>query len=123
MRARLIGRDHVVMKLRNRLLMAIFVAVTSLASPVAAQDVKAGLDLAKRWCSQCHEIGKVPVRNVVSPPFAAIARMPSTTAISLNAFLSTPHHRMPDYALTHQQIADISAYILSLKPAAGNKRL
>jgi hypothetical protein len=37
--------------------------------------------------------------------------------MSLHAFLSTPHHRMPDYSLSRQEIADISAYILSLKTA------
>jgi hypothetical protein len=55
--------------------------------------------------------------NDVSPSFWSIARMPSTTAMSLQAFLSTPHHRMPDYSLSRQEIADISAYILSLKTA------
>jgi len=104
-----------VMRQRNQLLIITLLATAAFTLPAAAQDVKAGLRLAKRSCSACHEIGKAPAQNVVSPPFAAIARMPSTTAISLNAFLSTPHHRMPDYILTHQEIADVSAYILSLK--------
>jgi hypothetical protein len=42
--------------------------------------------------------------------------MASTTSTSLNAFLSTPHPSMPDYALSRQEIADVSAYILSLNP-------
>jgi len=100
---------------QKRLLMAALLAAAVLASPAAAQDVEAGHQIASRWCNSCHEIGKAPVQNDVSPPFAAIARMPSTTGISLNAFLSTPHHRMPDYSLTRQEIADVSAYILSLK--------
>jgi mono/diheme cytochrome c family protein len=99
----------------KRLLMISLLTVAVLAPPAAAQDVAAGHDIARRWCSSCHEIGKAPVQNDVSPSFAAIARMPSTTAISLNAFLSTPHYRMPDYSLTRQEIADVSAYILSLK--------
>ena len=40
---------------------------------------------------------------------------PDTTRLSLTVFLSTPHHRMPDYSLTRQEIANVSAYILSLK--------
>lgn len=100
---------------RNGLLMTLLLAATSLVPPAAAQDVEAGHRIAKRWCSDCHAIGKTNVKNDVSPPFASVARMPSTTTISLNAFLSTPHHRMPDYNLTRQEIADISAYILSLK--------
>ena len=103
------------MNKRNRLLIVTLLAAAILAPPAAAQDVAAGRQIAKRWCSSCHEVGKAPVQNDVSPPFMAIARMPSTTTISLNAFLSTPHHRMPDYSLTRQEIADVSAYILSLK--------
>ena len=103
------------MNKQNRLLVTTLFAVAVLIPPAAAQDVEAGRQIAKRWCSSCHEIGKAPVQNVVSPPFAAVARMPSTTTISLNAFLSTPHNRMPNYSLTQQEIADVSAYILSLR--------
>ena len=103
------------MREQNRLLMTRLLAAAVLTSPATAQDVESGHRIAKRWCSACHEIGKAPVQNVVSPPFATIAHMPSTTAISLNAFLSTPHHRMPDYILTQREIADVSAYILSLR--------
>ena len=85
------------------------------ASRHAAQDAAAGQRLARRWCSACHEIGRAPVHNDVSPSFGAIAHMSSTTAMSLNACLSTPHQRMPDYSLTRQEIKDVSAYILSLK--------
>jgi mono/diheme cytochrome c family protein len=100
---------------RNRLLTTTLFAIVILAQPAAAQNVGAGHRIAKSRCSDCHEIGKAQVQNVVSPPFAEIARMPSTTAISLNVFLRTPHNRMPDYRLTRREIADVSAYILSLK--------
>lgn len=80
-----------------------------------AQDAEAGYQIARQWCSPCHQIGKKPMPNPISPPFADIARMPSTTAISLNAFLSTPHHRMPDYKLTRREIADVSAFILRFR--------
>jgi len=97
------------------LILAILLGPTILAPAANAQDAAAGQRLARRWCSACHEIGRAPVHNDVSPSFAAIARMSSTTAMSLNAFLSTPHQRMPDYSLTRQEIKDVSAYILSLK--------
>jgi len=80
-----------------------------------AQDAEAGYQIARQWCSPCHQIGKKPQPNPISPPFADIARMPSTTTISLNAFLSTPHHRMPNYKLTQREIADVSAFILSFR--------
>ncbi len=104
-----------VMRGQNKLLVITLLATAAFNLPAAAQDESSGFQLAKRSCSGCHEIGMAPVQNAVSPPFAAIARMPSTTATSLSAFLSTPHHRMPDYILTRQEIADVSAYILSLR--------
>lgn len=88
---------------------------TCLAIPAVAQDMENGHQIAKRWCSGCHEIAYTPVQNDVSPPFITVARMPTTTRISLQAFLSTPHQRMPDYSLSRQEISDVSAYILSLK--------
>lgn len=100
-------------KMRRLYLLACAVAATAI--PAAAQDVEAGYQLARRWCSACHQLGRDPVGNVVSPPFAEIARMPSTTSTSLHAFLATPHIRMPDYSLTPKQADDVTAYILSLK--------
>ena len=97
------------------LILALLLGPAILAPAASAQDAAAGQRLARRWCSACHEVGRAPVHNDVSPSFAAIARMPSTTSMSLNAFLSTPHNRMPDYSLTRQEIKDVSAYILSLK--------
>ena len=42
--------------------------------------------------------------------------MPSTTAMSLHAFLQTPHPRMPNYILSAGEIDAVSSYILSMKP-------
>lgn len=41
--------------------------------------------------------------------------MPSTTSMSLRAFLSTTHPVMPNFELTNGQIDDVGAYILSLR--------
>ena len=49
------------------------------------------------------------------PTFAAIARMPSTTQMSLSVFLQTPHAGMPDLHLSRDEIADLATYILSLR--------
>lgn len=86
--------------------------------PALAQDIEAGHRLAAMWCSSCHQIEAVARGPVLDtpPPFADIARMSSTTRTSLTVFLSTPHAPMPNYALSRREIADVSAYILSLKP-------
>ena len=86
--------------------------------PAAAQDVEAGHRLAAMWCSSCHQIeaaARGPLRDT-PPSFGVVARMSSTTRMSLTVFLSTPHYPMPNYSLSRQEIADVSAYILSLKP-------
>lgn len=88
------------------------------ASSSQAQNRANGELIAKTWCAGCHIIdGASPQfgRSDAIPSFPAVANMPSTTAISLRVFLSTPHARMPDYNLTQQEIADVSDYILSLK--------
>lgn len=79
-------------------------------------DPDGGRVLARTWCVNCHVVdaqSTQPADGV--PSFPAIARMPSTTQLSLQAFLQTPHTRMPNFQLTRQQVDDAVAYILSLR--------
>jgi mono/diheme cytochrome c family protein len=87
---------------------------------VAAQDIgdiAAGYRLAQTWCSSCHLIDPAAQRGVDNgvPAFTAIARMSSTTPLSLRAFLQTPHAQMPDLHLSRDEIDDLTGYILSLR--------
>jgi mono/diheme cytochrome c family protein len=97
------------------------VAVSALVVPPAvaqdAGDRLAGRELATRWCSSCHVVDPTQQRqgSDAVPTFASIAAMQSTTAASLRAFLSTPHTPMPDFSLSRDDIANVSAYILSLR--------
>lgn len=95
--------------------------VSVLPANAGAQDIEAGHRMAAMWCAKCHavEARQTGPALDVAPPFTAIARMKSTTAVSLNVFLSTPHPPMPDFSLTRREIADVSAYILSLRPSPG----
>jgi len=89
------------------------------ANVAAAQDISEGKRIAQKWCSGCHQIEThASQANDAIPSFPSIAQMNSTTSISLAAFLSSPHGRMPDYSLTRTEIADVSAYILSLRKAS-----
>ena len=80
-------------------------------------DPAEGHQLAAAWCGACHQIEsrtQILATDAV-PSFQAIAAMPSTTSMSIRAFLSTSHDVMPDFRLTQPQIDDVGAYILSLR--------
>ena len=102
--------------------LALAASLVTLASTAQAQtqalvgDLDAGRTIAKTWCANCHVVDPNATQGADQvPTFAAIAKMTSTTAMSLHAFLQTPHSRMPNFQLGNQQIDDVSAYILSLK--------
>ena len=99
-------------------------ALTLAALPGAALaqiepgDPGAGKQLAATWCANCHRIapgGPGPASDI-APSFAAIAALPSTTSMSLRAYLRTPHANMPDYRLSREELDDIVAYLLMVKP-------
>ena len=89
--------------------------------PGWAQDdpdkLEEGRRLAAIWCNNCHLTGAGTQGRAAdaAPSFRSIARMPSTTALSLHAFLQTPHNLMPDYHLSREEQDSLVAYILSLK--------
>ena len=90
--------------------------------PAAAQeqgDAAAGHELAAQLCSACHIVGSEAVGSDAAPPFAVIAKDPAMTATGLHAWVEPGHPVLPNLALTPQQIADINAYLDSLRgPAA-----
>jgi cytochrome c len=76
----------------------------------------AGHRLAEAWCRSCHNIEAITAgTSSPAPDFAAVARMPSTTALSLKVFLQSSHPTMPNVMLTPDQTDDLVSYILSLK--------
>jgi mono/diheme cytochrome c family protein len=100
--------------------LCLILALPLIALPAHAQvptgDPDVGGGIARTWCANCHVVEARPTRGGDAvPSFSAIAAMPSTTALSLTAFLQTPHGRMPNFQLSRQQIDDAVAYILSLK--------
>jgi mono/diheme cytochrome c family protein len=103
--------------------MLIAVAFAGVIASSARADTggpAAGQALAEARCTTCHVVTPGGTRETASdaaPSFAAVARMSSTTNLSLRVFLQTSHGRMPDLVLSREQIDDIAAYILSLQPA------
>ena len=104
------------MKIARSAAIAFLVLACSLA-PAQAQDAAAGKRIAKEFCSACHAVDLRRRRspNPAAPPFRAVARMSSTTETSLGVFLTTSHEPMPNFVLSRREIADLTAYILSLR--------
>jgi mono/diheme cytochrome c family protein len=98
------------------LLLAALLAAAPAWAQVPTGDVDAGREIAKTWCANCHVIDNAALRaGDAVPSFPAIAALKSTTVLSLQVYLQTPHPRMPNFQLSRQQIDDASAYILSLR--------
>ncbi len=89
------------------------------AQPAAPADADHGLSIAKRWCAECHVVGEGQSRAKTDVlPFATIATLKTTK--ELTVFLTDPHPKMPDMALSRLEIADIIAYIKTLGQAPGD---
>ncbi len=85
----------------------------------AVGDARAGRDVARRICAECHAIQS---RQTVSPsPFAPhfeyIANVDGMTAIALAVALQRSHLTMPNLVLMPKETRDVISYILSLKHA------
>jgi mono/diheme cytochrome c family protein len=92
-------------------------AVLLATGAARAQDIESGKQIAQTSCSGCHRIAGEEQKTTSDavPSFSSVAQMKSTTAISLAAFLTTPHANMPNLVLSRSEIRDVSAYILSLR--------
>ncbi|MBB4197599.1 hypothetical protein CCR94_13295 [Rhodoblastus sphagnicola] len=85
------------------------------ATPVLAGDIAQGKKIAQRWCAACHVVAMDQTQASADvPTFCDIAQRKSGEQLKL--FLIDPHPKMPDMSLTREEIADIVAYIESLKP-------
>lgn len=91
----------------------------SFVSAAAGQsaDLTGGSRLAEVACADCHQIdakSPPPRHPSAAPRFDAIAKMPSTTELSIKVFLKTSHPHMPNIELSPADIDAVAAYILSL---------
>jgi mono/diheme cytochrome c family protein len=78
-------------------------------------DAGKGQKLVAADFSGCHAVDRPTKPNQKAPSLTSVADMPSTTSMSLHAFLLTPHPSMPNYRLTPEEIDDVVTYILSLR--------
>jgi mono/diheme cytochrome c family protein len=81
-------------------------------------DVAAGRAFAREACITCHVVDPAnasPRVVVIGPNFQDISNTKGMTATALRVFLTTSHPKMPNLILTPEEIADVTAYILSLR--------
>ena len=81
-------------------------------------DTTAGYAFAREACKACHmvEAEEGPSRMIViGPAFREIANTPGMTATAIRVFLTSSHPKMPNLILTPEEMADVAAYILSLR--------
>src|SRR5215467_2165041 len=100
----------------------VFIIVACGALPTLTQSLEdshrfAGRRVAMEICSHCHRVAVDQRASLPSTPsFIDIANMPSTTALSLKAFLRSNHkRRMPNFIMSNADINNVVDYILSLK--------
>jgi mono/diheme cytochrome c family protein len=101
-------------------LLGAMLALGTTVGPAAAEsgDSAAGHRLAQQFCSSCHIVGSERAGSDVAPPFRAIAADPEKTFTEIHAWHGPMHPVISNLALSATQIADINAYLDSLRPAA-----
>ena len=105
--------------MRPSVYLAVFTLILSALQVNAAEtegDAIAGKEVAKRWCSSCHDVTGQQTNiqpGIIS--FPSIARLEGVSMDSLIAIQSMPHIPMLDLDLSRKTKRDIAAYILSLK--------
>ena len=100
------------------LLIAALLAVPGAAlAQSSAGSPSLGRQVATTICASCHQvIRSEKLDRPQSPPsFLDIAKMPSTTALSLKVFLRSNHMEMPNLIISDSDTDNVIAYILSLK--------
>ncbi len=89
----------------------------SLAATIPGQpDPVHGKALAESLCTNCHLVA--PDQNHASadvPSFHEIANLPGQTTGDIVARIMLPKHPMPKIPLTNDELADLAAYIISLR--------
>jgi mono/diheme cytochrome c family protein len=98
--------------------LAVALAATAFNAKAQDGDIAAGHAFAREACKACHIVEAEEGSSrmiVIGPAFRNIANTPGMTATAIRVFLTSSHPKMPNLILTPEEIADVSAYILSLR--------
>jgi cytochrome c len=97
-------------------------AALSQTSPHFVPTPEAGRAIAQKLCSACHLPPDASARPVTVgiPSLSALANKPEQTPETITHRLISPPHPMPDMQLTRDEIANLIAYLATLRtsPAA-----
>ncbi len=99
---------------------AILVGLLVTDAALAADGIAArGEVLAKRWCANCHVVAADQTSaSSDAPSFFALTGETARTPEALATYLAQPetvHGKMPDLHLSRVEIADVVAYVETLK--------
>ena len=95
-------------------------ASLTLAGVTSEPDPVLGKSLAEKLCTNCHLVGSAQQQqpaNADVPSFKEIAGREDQSAGAITARIMLPKHPMPQIPLTKAELADLAAYILSLRDA------
>jgi len=91
-------------------------APSAFAQSPAAQR---GLTFVRVHCAQCHSIDKVSASPLaIAPPFRTLHQKFPVESLRrrLSEGIMTTHPTMPQFRLDADQVADVVAYLQTLKP-------
>jgi cytochrome c len=103
---------------RRATLLSLAVVLAASLHPARAADTANGLRLARALCTNCHTVepgnaSKEVVAGV--PSFIAVANKEAQTEDKAADYILNPHPPMPQVQLTKTELADVAAYIMTLK--------
>ena len=96
-------------------------ASLALAGVTSKPDPVQGKLLAEKLCTNCHLVSSAQQQqpaNADVPTFKEIAGREDQSAGAITARIMLPNHPMPQIPLTKAELADLAAYILSLREEA-----
>lgn len=101
--------------------LAATLALTAISATAAGAgemgDARAGLTFALRHCAECHDVTSRTLDTPKSkaPNFYVTANRKGMSRMALLVWLQSSHPTMPNFILRKHDMADVVAYIVSLK--------
>ena len=100
-----------------RVTLSLALVLVAAQAMAANADPATGEHIAKTECATCHAIDRdveAKSPDPKAPRFVDVARMPSTTELSLKVFLRSSRRNMPNFILSREEIDSLASYILEL---------